>query len=591
MSDIDHHLRGQVNRLTEMVVQMNRDLHVDINDVSGRVDHVKNEQVRARSDLEQIRDELREFVRVSERTANVQQAATDIVALEANLEQEFGHYKKVRRTAVGLLQAFDTGLVSEETVRVAGEELMIETPRYWLAPALVALGSWAADDRKICEQAISEAFKRSPARTSLMFSLVLRRQNRLESSVRWLHHYLRAQDPEGLGREFAIILESTSQGAFGAAGRGIVQETLSTWRNELLHDDAAQVARWTKAVETHRGSPCADAFPTLAAVSPQWDQLEAGLRSARANPSLVKHYRALEGTQTSPPAAVEDAVDDILDRLVGEYDSEELPLRRELRYKEQIRSNGGDLTAARTAADADNVALEETIDYLTLQSTAALAPEAIGVSTATQKVALASCTPWFADAHGQFCRDYRAALPEQVRVRLTHRSSFEGHEFTLSPWEQSLDQPLEQLKLGLRHHWERRIATFLDKFTYNTTQNSIVLAVVCVLVFIFLTAVMSWVGSLIALGVAGVWGFAVHQKHTQAVELKGQASRILDAEQRNSERTLVSAHTELTEFWLRYGEADTEENGVRAVIDDLSKGSHSAPVFEQRAVTIQRENQ
>ena len=145
-------------------------------------------QQQTAGELSQLRADFLAFTQQSERRANLQRAETKIGVLQDKLEHEFGHHKVVRRTATGLLQAFDVGLVSEESVRSVSEELMIQTPRYWLAPALVALAAWSADEKSLCERAVAEAYRRSPTKTALLFTLVLRRQNRLESSARWLQH-------------------------------------------------------------------------------------------------------------------------------------------------------------------------------------------------------------------------------------------------------------------------------------------------------------------------------------------------------------------------------------------------------------------
>lgn len=592
MSEIDHHLRSQVNnlraevgQLTGLVADATRSLHTDISQVSGQVETVQDQQNHTRTELTRLRDEFLAFVETSRRTSNVQQAATDIVAIEANLEQQFGHYKEVRRTAVGMLQAFDSGLVAEETVRAVSEEIMIQTPRYWLAPALVGLAAWAANDREVCSRALEEAFKRSPERTSLFMALVLRRQLRRESSVRWLRHYLRAQDPEQLGREFAVILEATSQGAFGPGGRDLVQKTLTRWRAQAFGEEIDQRQRWYQAVAAHQGAAVQDSFPTLARLSPQWQDLERALQAAWANPGLVGHYRALLKADISVSASMEDAVDDILDRLVGEYDSEELPLRRELRYQQQVRKHNGDLDAARSAADAESVALEETIDYLTLQSTAALDPEGIGVSKATQRTALAACAPLLSDAHARYCRDYRSSLPTQVSVSLSSRSDIEGHRFAVPTWKRTLDQDLGRLENDLKRHWAKNTDEFLSELAYDAKAGVIVMVMVCVPLFLLLLAIMGGFGALVAAVVAAVWGFVIHRRREESLALQARARKVIENRRDKALDELGRAHHELVEYRAAYDKADSQENDVRNVIEELVRAGQGGTGFEGRTVT------
>ncbi|MFE0516453.1 hypothetical protein ACFW2E_42980, partial [Streptomyces sp. NPDC058964] len=333
MSEVDLALHRKVQEVSNLVIRLSE----QVGSVSGQVSAVESGQQQTRTELQQLRDEFLAFVKQAESTANVQRAETRIGVIEDKIDHEFGHHKTVRRTAVGMLQAFDVGLVSEENVRMVSDQLMIQTPRYWLAPALVALASWSADDRTLCERAVDEAFRRSPDRTSLFFALVLRRQGRSESAVRWLRHYLLAQDPAALGREFAVILEAIAQGAFGLVGRDLLDRTLAEWRGQLMDradTQDRQVKRWRDEIDTLRVPSAPDEFPRLAAVSPQWVTLDGVLSAARGQRTLLEKYKAILEREFEPSERIEDAVDDILDRLVKEYDNEELPLRRDLAFNQ-----------------------------------------------------------------------------------------------------------------------------------------------------------------------------------------------------------------------------------------------------------------
>ena len=152
--------------------------------VGENVDVIDGKLSSTQDELAELRRQFEEYVKQAERTANVQRAETKVGTLKADLEREFGHYKVVRRSSIGLLQAFDVGNVSESTASQISEELMIQTPRYWLAPALVALAAWSRDDEDICKISITEAYNRSQAKTALFFALVLRREKREAESVR-----------------------------------------------------------------------------------------------------------------------------------------------------------------------------------------------------------------------------------------------------------------------------------------------------------------------------------------------------------------------------------------------------------------------
>lgn len=211
------------------VRDMGSELSRDIGRVDTRVGIVADDLNLTTTELRELKKAFDAYVQQAAKAAAVQQSETRVGNLKAELDRKFGHYSTVRRTSVGLLQAFDIGNVSRNVTSQISEELMLQTPRYWLAPALVGLAAWANHDQEMAEKSVQEAYARDRAKTSLFFTIILRRQGRLDAATRWLKHYLDAQDPSRLGREFAIILEATSYNAFGPAAQQLMSQRLATW--------------------------------------------------------------------------------------------------------------------------------------------------------------------------------------------------------------------------------------------------------------------------------------------------------------------------------------------------------------------------
>ena len=246
--DIVQHLGSQIEEVHSQVGVVASDLHL------------------TRDELIQLKADFEAFVEQATRAAAVQQSQLKAVDLKAQLDREFGHYSVVRRTCVGLLQSFDVGNVSNAVATTVAEELMIQTPRYWLAPALVALAAWSHDRADIAEKSVTEAFARDRHKTSLFFALILRRQGRLAASVRWLRHYFASLDPTALSREFAIILESASCAAFGPEGQELLAERLATWSRELRDSSETveeQVARWNEEITDHAMALDSNEYPAI----------------------------------------------------------------------------------------------------------------------------------------------------------------------------------------------------------------------------------------------------------------------------------------------------------------------------------------
>ncbi|MFF7387875.1 hypothetical protein ACFZAE_05345 [Streptomyces scabiei] len=582
-------IMSSLDKLERKLDRSVRSLGGQIEQVDEEVRDVKAVQVQTKDRLDVLYEKFLEFVGRSERIAAAQRAETRIVRINDEIEHTYGHHKVVRRSATGILQAFDTGLVQEETVRQVSEELMIQTPRYWLAPALVGLAAWAGDDEALCARAVEEAFRRSTSKTSLFFALILRRQGRQDASVRWLRHYLEEQDPRVLGREFQVVLECVSQGAFGARGRQLLGETLEEWRQRLLDDDAvraAQVARWRQEIDSLRAPSAADDFPRLADVCPQWPVLDDLLARARAHEALLARFRALMESELLPPSHLEDTVDDILDGLVRNSDEEELPLQRELLLNEAIVRHEGDEDAARQEVDMRSEALDETRNYLSVQSVAALDPTAVGASPAAQRMAVASCQEWFAQAHAGFSRDYRAAMPPKIEISLrnTYGVSHGTQRFKLTTWTKPLTDDLPDLEASLTRHWSGYVDLYVKSLAYNyTSQLALLGATVAAILMVFLGVNVGF-AFLAAIAVGGIWGIVLHNRAAAGRTAQEKARELLSRHMAEALGRLRGAHAELTDWQQQYWAADFVEAEARTFIASLNTATNAPSPFEGRVV-------
>ena len=137
----------------ESTIQMGfSNVNASVDLVRESVDIVHDEVSSTYLELQELRQRFEEYVEQAERAVNIQRAETKLSGLKADLDREFGHHNVVRRTSIGVLQAFDIGNVTNRTVGRISEELMIQTPRYWLAPALVALAAWSRDDEEMAKR-------------------------------------------------------------------------------------------------------------------------------------------------------------------------------------------------------------------------------------------------------------------------------------------------------------------------------------------------------------------------------------------------------------------------------------------------------
>ena len=403
-----------------------------INQVGAAVGHIASVQDALQSSVQQVSDaqeqttsELRdlagafaEYVLKDQLQHNVQVAHAEIVEVNMELEKNFGHFNQVRRLATGTLQALDTGITSHGTMRQLSEELMLLTPGYWLAPALVAFAAWTRDDQRLALRALQETTRRDNDKAALFFALVLRRMRRDGATARWLAQYVSRQDPKRLSPEFMVILDSVAVGAFGNQPKTVVMTQLDTWYQRLVDEQGIvdqQVARWVELLGRDRGS-VDPRYRILPKISSTWPALKTLYEGATVHERAIERFRAIFSGPLNAPEDLARRIDEILWKLVKDYDAEEAPLRhKELELQEIVKA-GGDKSAA---ADAVRLAFplhEQTVDFLSMVSNAAFDPAAANVSAGTQRFAIALAKDWIGQAIGRLEAQNAASEPAQVRL-------------------------------------------------------------------------------------------------------------------------------------------------------------------------------
>lgn len=342
--------------------------------------------------------------------------------MRQELETAFGYYAVVRRQATGILQASDVQLVRNETLRSATEELMISAPRYWLAPALVALSAWLGDNRELATRALAEAVRRDDEKTSLFFALVSRRANRTEANRTWLDRYFALQNPYKLDRQTVVMIDAMANGVFGADVSMYCSKRISAWIDELSQQAGfveTQRSQWSKGLlsktpnEDHGGR-----YSHLKRFSPTWTDVNHALNGVAMHQAVLTHFDGVFKGEIKAAPSILTAVDDLLNKLVTRFDDEELPLRRQEEMCRFIIEESGDKNAARKRHDLQSTALEEQVDFTQLLTNAAMHPETSYVTRATQRFAIAHSRDWIVDAHADVTAGVRMAVPTRIDITI-----------------------------------------------------------------------------------------------------------------------------------------------------------------------------
>ncbi len=456
-----------------------RSISSDMNGVHSELGTLNYKQDQLENELTKLVDAFADFVETDLKHKSLQLAETRQGNLKQDLQIKFGYYAEVRRMATGILQAVDTGVVSDETLRFTTEEVMIKAPGYWLSPALVALASWIANDKNNNVKALNESLKRDDYKTTLFFLLVMRRLARNEASLQWLERYFMHQNPHNLDREFIIILEAVTTGIFPPASRQLMMTNVKNWLDQLTQSDNyinEQKAQWVNFFEAKGPLPDGK-YPLLEEFATNWNALETSIKQSKTHDILKTHFNSIFASSAGFSKATKIQLDEILTLLVTNFDDEELPLQQQVRLNQLIIQMEGDKNAAQALMDTEKHIFDEKVDLLQVLTNAAFNPELAGATKATQALAVSISQSWIVEAHDTFTANSRNKVPATIEL---HIDSFKTTT-------QNGSDETEQLKKH-ENYWADFLKNELNKLSFP--YGSII------------------IGTLIFL--LGFWGFSMH---------------------------------------------------------------------------------
>jgi hypothetical protein len=535
-----------------------------VNDNVARVNQqvflVTQQGEQTRSRLEQLYQEFVAYVSADALRTELQLAETRLVKVRQELDQRFGHYSDVRRRVTGILQATDVAIVRQETMRTATEELMLAAPRYWLAPSLVALTAWIADNRPLAERALGEALNRDGNKTALFFALVCRRAKRPPALQHWLGRYFLLQNPQALDREVVVMLDAVASGVFGSAAQEICLRVSSGWIQELEQAGNfldEQRRRWAEALDARTPKVGTDEFPTLRRHSPTWPRLESALAKARRNGQIVTYFHQLFEGEIPVAPQLEMAVDELLDSLVTHFDDEELPLRKEDRLLQLIVQEQGDRDAASRRMAAEDEAFAETVPFVALLTNAAMHPEASKASRATQRYAVAASKEWILVGHRDLVARDRAAVPVEV-------------DLAIGPWSGKSRDGANEAEL----------VTSMESL-YRLQQEQAIQGVGLGAAFIF-AIIGAFFGVVVLLQGGWLFGFLLlavacglfYMAKKNQETARDKARQQIGAERESSLRILRACLAELVDLRRDWVRADAEADTVADVLESIHSDQH-----------------
>lgn len=542
-----------------------RSLSSDIGVVSGQVHTVGQELSDTRSELARLEQLIQDFIEKDGRAKEVALAETRLVKIRQELDNKFTHYGVVRRQATGILQASDIQLVRQETLRGATEEHIISAPRYWLAPALVALSAWLSNNRPLAERALAEAIRRDDEKTSLFFGLIARRADRNDLNLTWLDRYFGLQNPYELNRQTVIMIDALANGIFGTNVTMQCDKRIEAWIAELSEQVGfaeGQRKQWSLALSSKTpNNDYTGSYPHLQRYSSTWPTLNQTVNNMAMQEQVLKHFEAIFDGEIRPANSVLIAVDDLLTKLVSSFDEEELPLRREERRVNLIIEEGGDRRVAEQRFDQQSVALESEVDFTQLLTNAAMYPEMSHVTRATQRFAVAHSRDWILDGHADITATVRQAVPVDVEVSMDI-----GVDDTWSGITQNGENETELLR-SLDNTIEQRETAALKEVKFRPT-HWIAGAVGALLV----VSALSYGGIALLIGVACLlWVFFAYRGlESQRVKIRANYAKL----RQEASSVLRACMAEVVEFRRDLEARDAYAEKVQTFVASISPEQH-----------------
>ena len=394
-------------------------LHSKLSDVNKEVLENGKFILETRKDLVTFTIRFEAFVSQIEKENNLTHAQGEVVILNQEIEKKFGIYDKVRKILLGILQSVDTGLVSKNAITCATERLMLGTPRYWLTPSLIAIAAWLNNDKTLALKGLHEGLKRNQIKTELIFTLVNNRIKHSNASFIWLSKYFESQNPLEMPQETLILLGAYTDGIFGPDSHGICKTQIEKWLNFLSKEEdkvkALEEVWFNKInlldVDNEGGIP----FTNLSIQCPEWNKLIELLTDAKNQKSFLNYIKEIIEAKDIKGNYIKD-LDDLLYKLVNDYDEDEFELKKKKALAELIIKYEGDKEKAQQDFDTNVIILfKNKVSFFDILVNSVNQTE---MSPSLRRLALLLMKEWIINAHNDFTAKYRSTYPTSITIKI-----------------------------------------------------------------------------------------------------------------------------------------------------------------------------
>lgn len=306
-----------------------------------------------------------------ERDRLVANAYNELAIAERQWEQKFGRYEEARQMAASIIDAVGSGHISRSVLVDVTERLAVQTPRYWVAPATLAIAAWLDDNPQQHRDALDYALALDPGKTALFMALVLRDQDRDEILQEWLDDYLSRLTPANLPLHFQVVIDAVTGHALGDGAAPRLVKRMADWYIEAAGrsdvSDAA-VGEWKRRLLSLGARDGREDFPMLAANEKAWPVLAPRHAVNRAIDQALQHFQGRFDEGADVSADVRANLATLLQDLARTPDPAEEEFLAAIREHRAITKTRGDLDAARARIAADEAGRTGTLNIVSMVS-------------------------------------------------------------------------------------------------------------------------------------------------------------------------------------------------------------------------------
>ncbi|MBD5521204.1 MAG: hypothetical protein HDR03_08305 [Lachnospiraceae bacterium] len=496
-------------------------VHIDVSRLERKVDELQsytnqlgsmiretNEAVDATNkNLQLLYQKFNEMMDDQKMQAALQQASTELVRVRQELESNYGNYKVIRETMLGVLQATDLALVKKSTISRVSEELMLSTPKYWLAPCLVAVSAWIGNDRDLAERAIAEAVKRDEERTAITMALICRRNNRIQTCYEWLSIYFSHQDSASFSEGSFAYIDAYVNGIFGPDEKHMCDDYVAKWMNEIRGSSSnfeeKQEEIW-KEYCSRFSLDIAALYPDLSDTVQEYHDINEYVGRILSVDSIADKMTQINNAYIDPNS-LKTKIDKSLIQLISRYNEDEEPLRKEEEYLKAIKYYEGDKEAAKQSiTKLEHERKQQTLNLVEQMSNVIITDK--DVAPSERKTAVSFLSSYIRKGFNTYVTEKKETFPTQITLNV------DGWKGVSADGSNAA-----QLCADFESNMSARCASDVDRANNNSAKVKMISSIVLAVLGLIFLLVAFPIGCIMLIG-AGVLVYSANKTKKDVAE-------------------------------------------------------------------------